>query len=341
MSTKIDPASIIRKESARFGFDEVRFGPLSPAPGVQEYDQFLEEGRYGDMDWMRRGRDPRSNPISLLPTAKTAVVLGMTYAHPRPPDPGGLTGKVASYAWGRDYHNLIGKRLRKLTRNLRAHIPGFEAYWGVDSRPLIERAWAQRSGLGFLGKNCMAIMPAKSSYFFLAVILVNQDLPADPPLGDHCGSCRRCLDACPTEAFTAPGQLDARRCISYLTIEHRTAIPHNMRPLIGRWVFGCDDCQEVCPHNGTNHADANRDFAPRVGHAWLDLEWILQTDDERLHEHFEGSPIRRCKPAGLKRNAAIVLGNMGDTAARTALLNAAAHSDAMVADAAEWALDRI
>jgi len=341
MSTTFHAADIIREESARYGFDEVRFAPVVPAPGVAEYDQFIGEGRQGEMQWMHRGREPRAAPDMLLPSAKSAVVLGMTYAHPRPPDPGGLTGKVASYAWGRDYHNLIGKRLRKLTRDLAHRIPGFEAYWGVDARPLIERAWAQRSGLGFLGKNCMAIMPASSSYFFLAVVLVNQGLPPDEPMGDHCGPCRRCLDVCPTQAFTGPGQLDARRCISYLTIEHRSSIPLELRPLMGRWVFGCDDCQEICPHNGSTIPTANEDFAPRTGHAWLDLEWVLQSEDDALDKHFEGSPIRRCKPHGLKRNAAIVLGNLKDPAARTALFHAETHAEDTVREAARWALERI
>ena len=341
MSTVLDIAAQIRGQAGQFGFDQVRFAPLVPAPGIDEYDQFLSEKRQGDMEWMVRSRGPRAEPLSLLPTARSAIVLGMSYAHPRPPDPGGLTGKVASYAWGRDYHNLIGKRLRKLARELQRQIPGFEAYWGVDSRPLIERAWAERSGLGFLGKNCMAIMPAHSSYFFLAVILVNVDLPPDSPLKDHCGSCTRCLDACPTNAFTGPGQLDARRCISYLTIEHRSEIPEHLRPLLGRWVFGCDDCQEVCPHNGQQFPDANDDFGPRRGHAWLDLEWVLQTTDDQLDKHFEGSPIRRCKPVGLKRNAAIVLGNLADPAARSALLQAHGHSDVRVSEAAQWALDKI
>ncbi len=342
MSTQTNNVDIIRQQAAHFGFDQVRFAPLSPAPGIEAYDRFLSEDRQGEMKWMASSRAPRADPLHLLPSARSAIVLGMSYAHPRPPDPGGLTGKVASYAWGRDYHNLIGKRLRKLARELHQQIPGFEAYWGVDSRPLIERAWAERSGLGFLGKNCMAIMPAHSSYFFLAVILVNLELPPDRPLmKDHCGSCTKCLDKCPTNAFTAPGQLDARRCISYLTIEHRSSIPDHLRPLLGRWVFGCDDCQEVCPHNGQRMPDANDDFGPRVGHAWLDLEWVLQADDERLLSHFEGSPIRRCKPVGLKRNAAIVLGNLGDPAARPALLHANAHPDALVKEAAMWALERV
>ena len=341
MSTKDFNVLTIRQEAAKLGFDEIRFTHLDPAPGVDNYNRFIDEGRHGEMGWMERGQPPRANPFSLLPGAKSVIVLGMNYSHPRPPDPGGLTGKVASYAWGRDYHNRIGKRLKKLDRNLREQIPGFLSYGGVDSRPLIERAWAQRAGLGFLGKNCLAILPGRSSYFFIAVMLVNIDLPPDTPLGDHCGSCQRCLDVCPTGAFTAPGELDARRCISYLTIEHKGEIPTDLRQQMGRWVFGCDDCQEVCPHNPKNPIFADPEFAPRAGHAWLDLEWVLLADDDTLKSHFQGSPIRRPGPQGLKRNAAIVLGNMGDPSARTSLLRAMDHSDAIVKSHAKWALDRL
>lgn len=331
----------IRSEAKKFGFDEVRFAAVQPSAGIEAYDKFLSEGRHGSMEWMPTSRGPRSNPRLLLPSAQTVVVLGMRYAHPRPPDPGGLTGKVASYAWGRDYHNLIGKRLRRLTRDLRAGVPGLETYGGVDSRPIIERAWAERSGLGFLGKNAMAILPGQSSYFFLAAILINGTVPPTAPLGDHCGTCQRCMDACPTDAFTAPGQLDARRCISYLTIEHKGPISDALKPQTHRWVFGCDDCQEVCPHNPASPDSADDDFAPRPGHAWLDLEWVMAAQDEALVSHFQGSPIRRTGPAGLKRNAAIVLGNIGDPAARTALLAGLKHPDEGVTDAVHWALNRL
>jgi epoxyqueuosine reductase len=195
--------------------------------------------------------------------------------------------------------------------------------------------------MGFLGKNAMAILPGKSSYFFLAAILVNIPLTPTRSLGDHCGSCVRCLDACPTEAFTAPGQLDARRCISYLTIEHKGPISSEFKGKMGRWVFGCDDCQEICPHNPKAPAPGQDDFAPRVGHAWLDLEWIMNTSDEKLIAHFQGSPIRRPGPQGLKRNASIALGNLGDTAARACLLPHIHHPDPGVSDAVQWALERV
>jgi len=340
-SMTIEAAQHIRNIAVSYGFDDVRFADISPPAGLDAYDRFLAERRHGDMAWMETGRAPRADPTQLLSDARSIVVLGMRYGYPRPPDPGGLTGKVACYAWGRDYHNLIGKRLRKMSRDLRAQIPGLNTYCGVDSRPLIERAWAERSGLGFLGKNAIAILPGESSYFFLAAMLVNIPLPPDTPLRDHCGTCRRCLDACPTDAFTGAGQVDARRCISYLTIEHRGQVDNQLRPLIGRWVFGCDDCQEVCPHNPETPPPAESDFAPRPGHAWLDLEWVLTTSDETLDSHFEGSPMRRARPTGLKRNAAMVLGNLGDAAARPALLHATGHTDPVVCDAARWALDRL
>ena len=331
----------IRAEAKRYGFDEVRFASAFPVAGIDEYDRFLEDGLNGTMEWMAKSRPPRADPRQLLPSVRTIAVLGMRYGHARPPDPGGLTGKVACYAWGRDYHNLIGKRLHRMTRNLRAALPGLETYAGVDSRPIIERAWAQQSGMGFLGKNALAIIPAKSSYLFLASILINAELAPTKPLRDHCGSCRRCLDTCPTSAFIGPGQLDARRCISYLTIEHKGRISPDLMEKTGRWFFGCDDCQEVCPHNPTNPLPADPDFAPRPGHAWMDLEWVLNTDDESLMQHFQGSPIRRPGPTGLKRNAATVLGNLGDAAARPALLHARTHRDESVRHAAVWALDRL
>lgn len=343
------PAEALRSKASELGFDRIRFTRVAvPGPGIADFDRFLAEGRQADMVYLARGRDARADPTELLPGARSAIVLGVDYAWPRPPDPGGLTGKVACYAWGRDYHNLIGKRLRKLVRHVRQTWPGHDAYAGVDSRPLLERAWAAESGLAFLGKNCCAIVPGETSYLFLAVVLTTLELPPDPPRADltrHCGGCTRCLDVCPTKAFTAPGQLDARRCISYLTIEHRGSIAPELRPLLGRWVFGCDDCQEICPHNPDDLTlrghSKQADLAPRPGHAWLDLPWVLQTSDDDLSRHFLGSPIRRAHPVGLKRNAALVLGNLADPTARPALDVAERHPDPVVADAARWALDRL
>ena len=351
----LDAAQLIRESAGALGFRRVRFASLAPeAPGVAALDAFLNDGRQGDMAWLARGRSPRADPTQLLPGARSAVVLGVDHAWPRPPDPGGLTGKVASYAWGRDYHNLVGKRLQRLVRQLRAARPGLGLYGGVDSRPLMERAWAERAGLGFIGRNATLIVPGEGSFLFLAVILVDVELPPDPPIGGmarHCGSCRACHPACPTDAFTGDGQLDARRCISYLTIELRGAIPEELRPGLGRWVFGCDLCQEVCPHNH-GLADGSRapgspgwsvepDLAPRPERAWLDLAWVLEASDEEIDARLMGSPLRRARPEGLKRNAAVVLGNLGDPAARGPLEVGMRHPSAVVQEHARWALERI
>lgn len=332
----------IRQEATALGFDHVRFAALDPAPGVRRYDQFLAAGHHADMGWMEGGREKRAQPRMMLPAARSAVVLGLRYAWPRPPDPGGLTGKVACYAWGRDYHNLIGKHLKRLRKRLAQH--GIESTWGVDARPFIERAWAERAGLGFLGRNCCAIVPGQGSYLFLAVGLVDQALPADPPrlgLERHCGACRRCLDVCPTQAFVGSGQLDARRCISWMTIEHRGPVPTEHRAQVGRWVFGCDDCQEVCPHNHKPPTPLHADLQPVEGRAWLDLEWVLHTEDDVLDAALMGSPLRRAKPWGLKRNAALVLGNLADPAGRPALLRALEHPHPVVQEQARWSLERV
>jgi epoxyqueuosine reductase len=306
------------------------------------YDRFVAAGHHGEMGWLAESRGPRADPGQLLAGARSAIVFAVDWSSLRPPDPGGLTGRVAAYAWGRDYHNLLEKRLRKVAAALRAASLG--AYFSIDSRPLNERAWAERAGIGFIGKNCMAILPGSGSSFFIAVLLTRAVLPPDPPLATadrHCGVCRRCLDACPTEAFVEAGHLDARRCISYLTIEHRSPIPLELRPKMGRWVFGCDDCQDVCPHNHHPPEADFEDLDPRAGHAWLDLDWVLREDDDRLLARFEGSPIRRAGAAGLKRNAAVVLGNLGNAAAVPALEEALRHPSPLVTEHAGWALDRL
>ena len=333
----------IRDRATALGFSRIRFCDAGGAPGIEGYEAMIQAGRHGTMGWMARSTPPRANPETLLPGLTSAIVLCSDYAWPLPPDPGGLTGQVSSYAWGRDYHNLIGKRLRKYTKWLRN--VGISSYAGIDSRPIIERAWATRAGVGYAAKNCCTISPGQGSLFFIAVVFVNIQLPPDPSLNNglerYCGSCSRCIEACPTDAFIAPGEMDAGKCISYLNIEHKGPIPHHLRSKMGRWVFGCDACQTVCPHNHSNSEHAHLDFAPRTGHAWLDLEWVLHTDDTELDRFFTGSPIRRCKPEGLKRNACIVLGNIGDIAARPALLRASQHTSETIREAATWALDRL
>lgn len=297
---------------------------------MAHYDAMLAEGRHGPLSWLE-DRRPREDPRRLLPDCKSVVVLGFDYGGPIPPDPGGLTGRVARYAWGADYHNLVMRRVRKLQRRLQAEFPGLESYSSVDSRPVFERAWAARAGLGWAGKNTCQILPSTGSWFFLATLMLNRELPADAPIADFCGKCRRCVDDCPTGALAGDGSMDARLCISTWTIEVDGPIPEEIRPKIGRWVFGCDDCQEVCPHS----RDPEVVEALRPRHAWLDLAWILEAPDAVLKEHFVGTPIARVVPHRLRRNAVVVLGNLGDPAAKPVLERVRGEMDV------EWALARL
>lgn len=329
----------LAREAAKAGFARVRVAEAGPAPGFERYDAFLEAGRQGEMAWMATGRDARADVRRLLPEARSVVVLAMDYGQPPPPDPGGLTGRVACYAWGRDYHNLVGKRLKKLRAALEAAHPGLATRGSVDAGPVWERGWAEAAGMGFTGKNGMVVVPGEGSGFFLATLILSEPLPPDPPIADHCGRCRRCIDACPTAAILEGGGVDARRCISYLTIEHRAEIPEDLRPKLGRWVFGCDDCQDVCPHVHLGKRPLEADFAPR--HAWIDLPGVLAATDAQLLARFEGSPVRRACPEKLRRNVCVVLGNLGDPAARPALERARRDGNEIVSAHAAWALDRL
>jgi epoxyqueuosine reductase len=334
----VDDRTLISELAAGAGFHAVRFTPVRPTPDRDRFDAWLARGRHADQHWLVRGRDVRVDPRFRAPWAKTAVVLSVHHPHRRPPDPGGRTGRVASYAWGRDYHNLVGKRLRRLRRLLDE--AGIRGWGGVDTAPILERAWANASGLGFSGKNTLQIVPGTSSFFFLSVLFVDRAIAPDRPLGDHCGSCVRCLTACPTNAFRGPHDLDAARCISYWTIEAEGLAPEELRPAFGRWVFGCDDCQTACPHNHDPPDPDEDDLAPR--HAWLDLDEILSTPDDALDARFTGTPLRRAGAVGLKRNALVALGNLGDPdAARVIHDHAVDHPAAVVREGARWALGRL
>lgn len=333
-----DPAAAdpIRALAAERGFAMVRVARLvEPTPGAEVYDRWIEAGRHGEMGYLATGRPPRVEPTTRLSAARSVLVMATPYPSTPPPDPGGLTGRVARYAWGRDYHNLLGKRLRKLRRDLDAI--GVASWGGVDAAPILERSWARLAGLGYLGKNTMSILPSRGSYYFLTVLFVAAELEPDPPLPrEFCGRCTRCLVACPTQAFPAPYDLDATRCIAYWTIEARGLPPRDLRPGFGRWLFGCDVCQEVCPHNHRPVESLEADLAPR--HAWIDLPSLILADDASVLARFTGTPLRRPGAAGLKRNALIVLRNLGDPAGAPAATQALRHSEPVVRAAAVWAL---
>jgi len=323
----------IEKLSFDRGFHAVRFAAIGPTPHFDAFQRWLASGFHADMGWLETSLLERSDPRHRQPTARTAVALSVEHHHQRPPDPGGRTGIVARYAWGRDYHNLVGKRLRKLKEDLRGI--GIQSWGGVDTAPILERPWAAEAGLGFAGKNTLQIWPARTSWMFLAVLFIDAPVPPDPPLRDHCGRCSRCLSGCPTQAFRGPRDLDARRCISYWTIEAKGLAPPELRKGFGRWILGCDVCQEVCPHNTRPPDPEEDDLLPR--HAWLNLDEILFSLDDDLERRFIGTPLRRPGAVGLKRNSLIALGNLRDAGGLPAIENAFQHASPVVRAAAVWA----
>ncbi len=315
-------------------------------PEATHLRAFVAAGRHGSMDWLAETVDVRADPRhpGMLPTACSVVVLAASYARmPADSAPEGPTpGRVARYARGRDYHNVLGKRARKLAGWLRAR--GHDARASVDSVPVFERAWAERSGVGFVGKNCCLIVPGLGSHVLLACLVTSAELPPDAPMKPRCGTCRLCLDACPTRAFVAERELDARRCISYLTIEHEGPIPVPLRPSMGDWVFGCDACQDVCPFNRTAPppAETTTPFAPAPRLAEVDAAALLTMDDTAFMRFVHGSPLKRPGRTGMARNAAVVLGNRGSRRHLPVLRDAAtSHASAVVRDAARWAANRI
>ena len=304
---------------------------------------WLAAGRHGEMAWMERTAEVRIDPGSdgMLPGARSVVVLVAPYAR-EAGRVGPAPGRVARYARGRDYHNVLQKRARKLAALLREG--GHEARVSVDALPVFERAWAQRAGVGFVGKNCCVIVPGLGSHVFLAAIVTSAELPPDAPMPERCGSCRLCLDACPTRAFESERELDAHRCISYLTIEQRGAIPEPLREGVGDWVFGCDVCQDVCPFNRTAPAatELTEPFAPSPRWDEHDAAALLAMDDAAFATYAAGSPIQRAGRDGMARNAAVVLGNAGGQQHLPVLREATERDRSeVVRDAARWAVARI
>jgi epoxyqueuosine reductase len=306
-------------------------------------DTWLAAGCHGQMSWMADTASVRKDPRdpNMLESAKSVVVMVAPYVR-RNGYEGPPPARIAKYAVGRDYHNVLTKKARKVARVLQG--AGFVARVAVDSKPVFERAWAERAGVGFVGKNCCLIVPGVGSHVFLACVVTTAALVSDEPMGRRCGSCTLCLDACPTRAFSAPRTLDARKCISYLTIEHRGPIPLEHRQALGPWAFGCDVCQDVCPYNQTAGAtDASLDaFEPGERWSGLDAGQLLQMTQDRFSGWAEGSPIKRARHEGLARNIALVLGNRGTQIHLEVLDDARRnHPSGVVREAAEWAVTEL
>ena len=332
----MDRASLVTlcKES---GFHHVRLTPIGFTPGIDRYVEWLKDGFHGGMSYLERNIDVRKEPSVRLKSAGTAVVLAVDHHSVRPEKPSVLSGRVASYAWGRDYHNLMGKRLKRLRKLLREQ--GIESWGGVDTAPILERSWAEVAGMGFRGKNGMQIFPARGSHFMLGVLFIEGQWEPDRIVGDHCGTCERCVVACPTQAIGAKGIVDSRKCLSYWSIEHSGAIPPEIMSRFGNWFFGCDDCQTVCPHNAKKSPSIEDDLLPKNG--WIELDKLLATEDDAIMERFIGTPLRRPKAVGLRRNALVVLGNSAQESALKVIEPYVISGDSVLRETAEWALNNL
>jgi epoxyqueuosine reductase len=282
------------------GFDRVAVGPATAAEHGAALRRWVEAGQAGTMGYLERRLEERLEPARVLPGARAAVCVALNYYQGERNDPSWRP--IARYAWGRDYHDVIGPRLERLAAHL-TRAAGARSRGYVDTGPVLERDLAARAGLGWIGKNTMLLHPTLGSWFFIGVLLTTAELVVDAPLADRCGSCRACLDACPTGAFPAPYVLDARRCISYLTIEHRGPIDPDLHRGMTGWQFGCDICQDVCPWNRKAPTTRHPEFVPDT--AYPGAETVARMDDAAIREAFRGTALLRAKPAGLRRNALI------------------------------------
>jgi len=333
-------ATLVRAEAVRRGLGTVAFTRLAAPRDADRLPAWLAAGYHGEMAYLARRPEERASAEQAHPWARTMICVLRDYHQDLPPA-GPLEGRVSVYAVGRDYHDVLGEDLRELATWLQESF-GARTRIAVDSSALLERQYAREAGLGWIGKHTLLLRRDRGSWFFLGEIVTDLDiLPDDGDAHDHCGSCERCLDVCPTRAFPRPYVLDARRCISYLTIEHRGVIPPELRPLMGSWVFGCDLCQDVCPWNRYARSATGDGFRPRGSLPNVDLAELVGITDQEFRDRFRGSPIFRAKRNGLVRNAVIALGNSGSKEAVAPLRRALEDESWLVRLHAAWALGRL
>jgi len=330
---------LLKDEARRLGFALAGVCPAVTPAGIHRFHEWLEAGYAGEMRYLHDREEAYRHPRHVLAGTQSLVMLAFNYRTLEPAPPQAGQGRISRYAWGSDYHDLIHDRLRELADLLRSRRPEAAVRGVVDTAPLLEGEFAQLAGLGWIGKNTLLLNRELGSWFFLAALLTDVELDYDAAHEtDHCGTCRACLDACPTQAFVAPYVLDSRRCISYLTIELRSAIPHELRPAMGDWLFGCDICQDVCPWNHRAPRTEVAELAPSPLTNPLALVALLELDDEGFRRHFRRSPLWRAKRRGLLRNAAVVLGNQRPADALAALARGLSDVEPLVRGACAWAL---
>ncbi|MEZ6056354.1 MAG: tRNA epoxyqueuosine(34) reductase QueG [Planctomycetaceae bacterium] len=337
-------AANLKAKARELGFELVGITPAVTPLGVSALKEWLERGFAGEMHYIERRLDAYANPSRVLVGVKSIVILATNYRTVEPPPVDATSGRVARYAWGGgDYHDLLRERMQPLTALLHEARPQARTRMVVDTAPLLERDFARMAGLGWFGKNTMLIHRRAGSWLLLSAILTDISLPPDAPHEtSHCGTCTRCLDACPTDAFVEPFVLDATRCISYLTIELRgTSIPEPLRDGMGEWVFGCDVCQEVCPWNRKSPLSNDPAFLPQSGLDRLELPSLFALSEAEFQQRFSGTPLERSGRVGLLQNAAIRLGNSNDPAALPPLRIGLNDPSPIVREAVLWAITKI
>jgi epoxyqueuosine reductase len=341
---------LVKQAAAAAGFDLAGIAPVSDFPDLVHFPKWIAAGHAGEMKYMESrdeaGNLKRASLKSTFPWARSVIVCALNYntAHPYSTevhDP--QRGWIARYAWSReDYHEAVLGRLRLVETKVReASAENVVTRCYVDTGPVVERVYAKYAGVGWIGKNTCILNQKLGSWLFLGVILTSLDLQPDSPAPDRCGTCTRCIDACPTDALIAPYQLDANKCISYLTIEKRGVISEEMRAGMGQHVFGCDICQDVCPWNRKAPATTAPEFQPREGLVNPALQWLAEMSAEEFQEKFRGSPIRRTKRNGLRRNAVIAMGNSGNRDFVPTLQNLESDENPVVAEMAKWAREKL
>jgi epoxyqueuosine reductase len=334
-------SGIIRQKAIELGFTNVGFSRAQPVNNPEHLASWLEAGHQASMQWMGKNPAKRQDPRQILPEAVSLISLGLNYYTPVPQPADPFCGIISRYARGADYHEVFMGKLKQLAAWIHQQMPEAKTLEYCDTGPVMEKSWSQTGGIGWIGKHSNLISQNYGSWLFLGEILVNLPLDYDQESSRHCGRCTRCLASCPTAAIVAPHVVDARRCISYLTIEHRGPIPRPLRPLMGNLIFGCDICQDVCPWNRFAQSTPETAFQPLPGLIAPKLTELMEISEEDFKHRFQHSPIQRARYPGFLRNVAVALGNCAHPDALPTLTRQSRHANPLVRGHVAWALSKI